>query len=107
MDVVHQPLYLSDYPTEEALLFLRLLTEAKVQTVIQYPQIGSLINSSRLILHQSYQKSQIHKTHNKDMRAVFDVWYMNIEIIGLKFDFYFNFDFELPKDETKSKSRAN
>ena len=41
------------------------------------------------------------------MRAVFDVWYMNIEIIGLKFDFYFNFDFELPKDETKSKSRAN
>jgi len=27
---------------------------------------------------------------------------MNIEIIGLKFDFYFNFDFELPKDESQT-----
>jgi len=48
------------------------------------------------------QQTQDMTYTQRDTRATFE-----IEITDLKLDFYSNFDFELPKDETKQKSRLN
>jgi len=48
------------------------------------------------------QQTQDMTYTQQDTRATFE-----IEFIDLKPDFYSNFDFELPKYETKQKSRLN
>ena len=62
----------------------------------------SMIDSSHFGFIYHSQHTQDMPYTQRDTRATFQ-----IEIIGLKLDFYSNFDFELPKDEINSKSRSN
>jgi hypothetical protein len=61
-----------------------------------------MIDSSDFGFIYHSQQTQDMAYTQQDTRATFQ-----IEIIGLKLDFYSNFDFDQQKDEINSKSRLN
>ena len=71
--------------------------------MLRQPRKGySMIESSYFGFVDHSQQTQDIIYTQRDTRATFD-----IEIIGLKLDFYSNFDFDQQKDEINSKLRLN